>query len=40
MNQLNPGAMVVNGKYAIRAKVKIAGGNDSNGVITLRKRSP
>ena len=38
--QLNPGAMVFNGTYAIRAKVKTAGGNDSNGVITLRKRSP
>ena len=38
--QLNPGAMVVNGTYAMRAKVKTAGGNDSNGVITLRKRSP
>ena len=38
--QLKPGAMVFNGTYAIRAKVKTAGGNDSNGVITLRKRSP
>lgn len=32
------GPMVFNGKYEIRAKVKTAGGTDSNGVITLRKK--
>jgi phage baseplate assembly protein gpV len=36
--KLNPGAMVFNGKYEIRAKVKTAGGNNSNGIITLRKK--
>lgn len=36
--KVNPGAMVFNGKYEIRAKVRTAGGNDSNGIITLRKR--
>jgi hypothetical protein len=37
--RLNPGAMVFNGSYGIRAKVKTAGGNDSNGIITLRRKS-
>jgi hypothetical protein len=37
--RLNPGAMVFNGSYGIRAKVRTAGGNDSNGIITLRKQS-
>jgi alpha-N-acetylglucosaminidase len=35
---VSPGAMVFNGTYAIRAKVKTAGGNDSNGIITCRKQ--
>jgi len=35
---LKPGAMVFNGKYEIRAKVNTAGGSDSNGIITVRKR--
>jgi alpha-N-acetylglucosaminidase len=39
MFKLRPGAMVFNGKYEIRAKVKTSGGNDSNGIITLRKQS-
>jgi alpha-N-acetylglucosaminidase len=36
--KVNPGAMVLNGKYEIRAKVRTDGGNTSNGIITLRKR--
>ncbi len=38
--RLNPGAIVFNGKYEIRAKVRTDGGNDSNGIITLRKKQP
>jgi alpha-N-acetylglucosaminidase len=36
--KLNPGAIVFNGKYEIRAKVRTDGGNTSNGIITLRKQ--
>lgn len=36
--KVNPGAMVFNGKYEIRAKVRTDGGNTSNGIITLRKQ--
>ncbi|MBN8457499.1 MAG: alpha-N-acetylglucosaminidase [Verrucomicrobia bacterium] len=38
--QIKTGPMVFNGRYEICAKVKTAGGNDSNGIITLRKTSP
>lgn len=37
--KVNPGAMVFNGSYGIRAKVRTHGGNESNGIITLRRKS-
>ena len=36
---VSPGAIVFNGTYTLRAKVKAPAGQDSNGIVTLRKKS-